>query len=226
MQVYRAAVEAGSKKQYSPALARLKALLLDQPVTVAIDESTVPEDAKELADALPTALKIWQGALSDSPFQEAPLSKKPQVVIRFVSSLKDLPQAQGDVQAQRDFYWGRKDHGYKLTATIRVMYRTGRRFLDLDEASGVVAHELGHLLGLDDVETREGLMGYFVAGRPKTRVEPEEVVAVGNFRQMIKDQIATIEKNASVAEKDDSSPLLAGVMQSSEKAACRHHKTH
>src|SRR5688572_9035079 len=101
MDVYRDAVRATNRKKYPDALARLEALLLDQPVTVAIDQTTVPRDAEELGDALPAALRIWDDAISDAPFTEATNGRQPQVIVKFVRSMPDVPQAQGDIQAQR-----------------------------------------------------------------------------------------------------------------------------
>jgi hypothetical protein len=189
MDVFHEAVKSGERKKYSPALARLEALILAQPVTVGIDESNIPRDAPELRDTLDKALAMWNEALPDSPFVPAEPGKKPQVLVKFVSRMSDLPSAQGDIQAQRDFYWGRNDYSYKISATIRVVYRTGRRSITQAEASGIIAHELGHLIGLDDVTEDDCLMGYFIPGKPKTRVEPEEVEAALTFRRMVKEKI-------------------------------------
>lgn len=188
MDVYQEAVRSADRKRYTSALARLKALLMSEPVTVSLDRSSLPDDAEELADALPDAIRIWSDALPDSPFRSADGSKA-NVTIKFVREMRDLPSAQGDIQAQRDFFWSRIDHSYKINATIRVVYRTGRRTVTGQEASGIIAHELGHLIGLDDVSEDEGLMGYFVAGRPKTRVEPEEIETAVAFRKMLRDKI-------------------------------------
>lgn len=192
MGVYREAARSVDKKSYEPALARLEALLLTSPVTVTIDQTTVPQDAVELGDALPEALGIWSDALPDSPFQQSGSDANQRVTVKFVREMSDLPMAQGDIRAQRDFYWSRADHSYKLNATIRVVYRTGRRFITEEEASGIIAHELGHLIGLDDVAQDDGLMGYFVPGRPKRRVEPEEVDVAQNFRRMVRDKIDAV----------------------------------
>ena len=198
MGVYKEAVRSSDNRRYPSALARLDALVLSEPVTVAIDADSVPEDSPELGRSLPAGLQIWNDALSDSPFVEAAPGKRPQVTVKFVPDMRDLPSAQGDVQAQRDFYWGRRDYSYKLNATIRVVYRTGRRFLTREEAAGIIAHELGHLIGLDDVDDDDGLMGYFVAGRPKRRVEPEEIETAQNFRKMVRDKIDEIKRVANL----------------------------
>lgn len=197
MGVYREAVRSIDKKSYEPALARLEALLLTNPVTVTIDQSSVPQDAAELGDALPESLGIWSDALADTPFQGSVSDRRAQVTVKFVREMRDLPMAQGDLQAQRDFYWSRVDHSYKLNATIRVVYRTGRRFISEEEASGIIAHELGHLIGLDDAVQYDGLMGYFVPGRPKRRVEPEEVEAAQGFRRMVRDKIDGVKSVAT-----------------------------
>lgn len=197
MSVYRDAVRATTGKSYESALARLDALLLVDPATVAIDLSSVPAEGRGLANSLDPALDIWRGAIVDSPFRAASAGEKPQIVVKFVRSMSDIADAQGDVQAQRDFFWSKSKHGYKLSATVRVVYRTGSRLITRDEAAGIIAHELGHLLGLDDYPSGTGLMGFFIPGSPKKGLEPEELNALLEFRQMVKDQVDLIRRAMS-----------------------------
>src|SRR5690606_25704472 len=106
LDVYRDAVKSGDGKKYSVALAKLEALALSKPVTVAIEAESVPRNAPELADTLDDALAIWREALPDSPFVLAKPGEKPNVTIRFVNRMSDVPGAQGDIRAQREFFWG------------------------------------------------------------------------------------------------------------------------
>ena len=103
------------------------------------------------------------------------------ILVKFVNAIDSGGDVQGQVEATRMLHWG-STVSYKIEGTLLVRRTTGRRALTEDEMTEVVAHELGHLLGLDDADECAGLMGPFVAGRPRLKPSKNEVNAVVNYR--------------------------------------------
>jgi len=181
--------------RYQPALAKLESLLMVEPVTVGIDSDSLPADCPSFRDGVQKGLGIWHDALNDDPFVSAEsVKKRPMVLIKFV---KDMDAEGGDLQgmieAEHEFKWSSSFHTSKLVSTMYVVYRTEGRNLSQLEVAEVVAHELGHLLGLTDAYAPKGLMGPFVAGAPRLAPSNVELEAVREFRQTVKDAIAGIE---------------------------------
>lgn len=163
-------------------LATLQSYLLSNPVTVGIEPGTSPGGQ---GNAIRDGLAVWSDALGDSPFVEAQPGTKPMVVIKFVRNIRGPGDIQGQVEATRYLKWG-PVVGYRLEATMLVKETTGDRDLTNEELVEVVAHELGHLLGLDDANRCDGLMGPFVAGSPRTKPSRAEVDAVVAYRRQLR----------------------------------------
>ena len=169
-------------------LATLESYLLSNTVTVGIDPSAA-RDWK--SRSIERGIGIWSDALSDSPFVMAEPGQKPMVTVKFVDSIDSGGDVQGQVEATRMLHWG-SSVSYQIHGTLLVRRTTGRRGLTEDEMTEVVAHELGHLLGLDDAEECRGLMGPFEAGNPRLRPTREEVDAVLSYREELRNAIAKL----------------------------------
>ncbi|CAN5366020.1 hypothetical protein BH11ARM2_BH11ARM2_35950 [soil metagenome] len=133
-----------------------------------------------LARALDEGIAIWRAVLPDAPFV-ASSDGTAEVKLRFVDSV-DGPDGMGKVEARRRYWYG-KGHGAKLSGTILVRRTVGARPIRESEASAVIAHELGHLLGLDDVATPGPIMGPFVPGDPAEAPTKAEVASVKRLRE-------------------------------------------
>jgi len=169
-------------------LATLQSYLLTQTVTVGLDPS---EEADSKAICIERGVHIWNESLTDSPFALARPGQKPMIVVKFVNSIDPGGDVQGQVEATRLLHWG-SSVSYKIEGVLLVRRTTGRRELREDEMTQVVAHELGHLLGLDDAEDCVGLMGPFVPGHPRLKPSREEVGAVVDYRLQLRDAIAKL----------------------------------
>lgn len=169
-------------------LATLQSYLMASPVTVGVEPGAGSDGQ---VNAIRDGLAIWSDALDDSPFVIAKAGTKPMVVIKFVRSIRGTGDIQGQVEATRYLKWG-PVVGYRIEATMLVKETTGDRDLRSDELTEVVAHELGHLLGLDDADRCDGLMGPFVAGSARTKPSRAEVDAVVSYRRQLRAAIARI----------------------------------
>jgi hypothetical protein len=192
---FMSAMSDAGKNKFQPALAKLEALLMVDPVTVGIDRTSACGSSNQYDKDVARGLGIWHSALNDSPFVLAKdSSARPTVLIKFVKSIDNQGgDLQGMIEAEHEFKWNGSQHTSKLVGTMYVVYRTGNRNLSHDEVSEVVAHELGHLLGLTDADTTTGLMGPFVAGAPRLAPSGSELDAVQQFRQQVRDEIDHIE---------------------------------
>ncbi len=170
-------------------LATLHSYLLTQSVTVGLDPS---DNADWKAGSIQNGVQIWSDALPDSPFVMARQGQRPMIVVKFVNSIDSGGDVQGQVEATRFLHWG-SSVSYKIEGTLLVRKSTGRRELREDELSEVVAHELGHLLGLDDADDCVGLMGPFVPGRARIKPSKAELNAVLDYREQLRDAIARLD---------------------------------
>lgn len=191
---YLDAVTDANHSRYQPALAKLESLLMVQPVTVGIDMSTLTSNAAETQAAVAKGVAIWHKALPDSPYVFSTDKQRPQVLIKFVKNLpSDGGDLQGMIEAEHDFKWNGSTHSWKLVSTMYVVGQTEDRSLTPDEISEVVAHELGHLLGLTDAPGPNGLMGPFVPGSPRLAPSASELEAIRELRQMVEAEIEKID---------------------------------
>lgn len=172
------------------AMAVLESLLLGTAKIGVAPGANATENAA-LTDAASRAVAVWGNALADSPFAMARPQEKANVTVQLVDDLGNGGDTQGKVVARRDFYVG-NGHGFHLTAHVYVKRTVLGRRLTEDELTGVVAHELGHLLGLDDDLEPRGLMGPFVPGRPRLEPVRTEVESVQHYRQTVRQSLARL----------------------------------
>jgi hypothetical protein len=190
---YHEALGDSTKGRPQAALAKLEALLLTTPVSVGIDEATIPGRSTEFYDGVQQGIRIWADSLPDSPFRFAEAGEKPTVLIKFVPHIAANRDLQGQIEAQHQFQWTSRSRSTKLTALMQVVYKTEGRLLRREEVAQVVAHELGHLLGLTDEDRSSGLMGPFTPGRLVRGPSKTEIAAVNEFRKAIRENIQRIQ---------------------------------
>jgi Zn-dependent protease with chaperone function len=185
MSTYKRAVEEASKNR-PKSTALLRGLLLSS-VTIGIDRSSMPDDAYDWEDGVLAGINVWENAIEDSPFRMAKAGEKPDVTIQFTDKIENNNEVQGLIKAQRHFYWQGSQSGARVSGTIFIRTTASRnRYLSRDEISRVLAHELGHLLGLDDDRKGNGIMGDFVPGKGLKEPSREELDSVLDFRKMVR----------------------------------------
>ena len=164
------------------AAAVLKGLLMER-VRVGIDaDSLDAKGAKAMIEGVEAGVEVWWRALPDNPFVFVGPGAPADITVRFVPRIDRQAQIQGLVRAERRFFFKGDDSGYKLDGEIFLRNNTAGRRLTTDEVSRVAAHELGHLLGLDDRYDGEGLMGAFAPGPGRMDPTTAELNAVLRFR--------------------------------------------
>lgn len=192
---YMDALSEAHQNNYQPALAKLESMLMVDEVSIGIDTQNLPKDAKGYTDSVQKGISIWCDALPDCPYRMVNNAREhPAVLVKFVKSLDEKgADLQGMIKAQHEFRWTGSKHASTLTCTLYVVYRCDSRNLSHTEAAEVVAHELGHLLGLGDADVEDGLMGPFIAGHPRLRPSEAELEALVQLRQTVRAEIDKIE---------------------------------
>lgn len=192
---YNDALSDAKHSHYQPALAKLESLIMVDAVPIAIDKANLPADAQGYEDSVSKGISIWRDALPDCPYRMVKdAAEHPAVLIKFVKSIANHGgDLQGMITAQHEFRWNGTQHSNKLNCTVFVVYKIDGRNLSHNEVSEVVAHELGHLLGLTDFMQPVGLMGPFIPGQPRLQPSPDEIKAVNSFRKTVRNQIDKIE---------------------------------
>lgn len=198
---YKLALEAAEAKKHTMALARLDGMLMSAPISVGIDPTTLPKEPNDFLAGVKGGIQLWESALKDSPFRFSSFGESPMLVVKFVDHVKNSGDVQGMIQARREFSWNSRTYQSKVSGTIFVVHKTGGRYLNRDEVVEVVAHELGHLFGLDDLTGNEGLMGAFVGGEPRPFMVAAERDVVVEFRKLLRDKMAEVQQAAATARR-------------------------
>jgi len=185
--------ELRAKGNRAAAMAVLESLLMGT-ARVGVTEDARPADRDVLEEAILRSISVWDNSIDDSPFVAASKTDRVDISVRFVDEIDtDGPDAQAELEAHRDFYYG-KTHGFRLTAQILVARRIDGRLLTRDELTGILTHELGHLLGLDDDSALEGVMGPFVPGHPRLEPIRSEVNTVRQYRTSVRQSLRDLAK--------------------------------
>lgn len=196
------ALAASSEGDHQKGLAMLKVLLVPR-TNVRVDYSGLPADvAAEFRQGVQSGLKMWGDALgSDMPFS---LTDRPeaQVTIRFVDSIHGHSHqgvdCKGEITARRRIQWGPDVHYFEFAAQISIVrFREGRTWMSSGEIAHITAHELGHALGLGDVQQSGRIMGPMTLGRPLSALTQDEVRAVQGFRASVRSEIERVQSRAN-----------------------------
>jgi hypothetical protein len=182
LDTYRQAL---AEKNHLKANAMLQGLLVDS-VSIGIDAKTIETGNDDYVKPIQQAISLWNTALGQPVFRMAAKGQAPQVIVKFVPRVSDGDGVQGYVTAQRHFFWDSQESGADVSGTIQIRDNIGTRYLLPDEVCRVMAHELGHVLGLDDDPDGPGLMADFCPGKGIRLPSAEERGALVDFRDQLR----------------------------------------
>jgi hypothetical protein len=188
---YEAACTAYSEGEYHRALAEIDLALLASGLVYIEGEPDT-----HLYRATLEGLEVWQAALGDeSPFVVTRNRSEADVVIRFVRSIAsdDGGEVCGHVEWRRKAVYSRTGHTALVSADILVSTheRSGAPH-QRDSLIHIVAHELGHVLGLDDTGDPVDIMGPLLYGSPSTQLSGPELAAIQQFRARCEELKVTV----------------------------------
>lgn len=194
---YSRAVSAGSQEPQK-ALAMLELLLVPEETQVVVDYSTLPTYARaSFKRGVERGFDMWRMALGDEfPFRLVNRATQANAVaLRFVSTMPDsAPDHKGEIKTTRKIQWNKTVHYGEFIASISIAkFGIGQSFMTERDVAHVTAHELGHGLGLGDIDDLEHIMGPVALGNAYAHLNPDEVDAVKSFRRVVRSQISRIE---------------------------------
>ncbi|MBA4291471.1 hypothetical protein C0431_00710 [bacterium] len=187
------ATEAQTKRDYQLSLALLHGIIYNDGVKIAIDpDGLTPTPAAR--QGLTNALNSWEKALEkDNPIQFISDPTKAHLTLQFVDKVpRSGHDALGLIELKKRYSWNRTRYEIEISGTIYVQTHFNRIPLTSSQFTEVIAHELGHLLGLDDLNQTGQLMGPMILDQPVSGPNARETYAVQIVRYHAKTQWNTV----------------------------------
>lgn len=183
------ALEAQSKRDFQLSLALLDGVFYKDGVQVALDPTnTQPSQAAK--DGLSKAIKTWNDTLgSDNPVDFVSNPKDADLTIKFVEKVpRSGHDALGLIELKKEYRWNKTRYETIVSGTIYIQTNYNKTPLSSTQLNEVIAHELGHLIGLDDVDKTGQLMGPMLLDQPCPTPNRREIYAVQFLRNQAKKQ--------------------------------------
>jgi hypothetical protein len=178
---------------YTRALALLTGGVYTKGVTVGLDERGLGPNREKARRALGKAVAYWDSALGDDcPIRFSQPGDLPDMRVALVDSIGNGGDELGLIEMKKSYQWSATKFGCTTTGKISVIRSFEGQELDGDEMAEVMAHELGHLLGLADVEESGGLMGPMDRSRLTAGPTQAEVAAVLEVRRAYRTELASV----------------------------------
>lgn len=195
---YEAACTAFAARQFHRALAEIELVLL--PKTKVFVDARPGTDPHRAALA---GIALWKEALGeDAPFELTTNREDAQVTVTFPKDCSgEGKEICGHVEWRRKAMFGASSHTAFVTAAIEVGLGSpdGHKH-DLASLTHIVAHELGHVLGLEDTDSVADVMGPDLHGNPAIQLSAVEAEAVRSLRARCHELRASV-TDAATARK-------------------------
>jgi hypothetical protein len=166
--------------QLEDAIAHLDLVLMDHPLHYKLDVSQMsPERQAECIASFRDSTALWQRSFKDLKFVEVEKDQPAEITVTFQPYVKQQGNdVAGFVTWQRKVVGGVSGvpvHS-ELIADVRIRtVQPGGEPMLLEHMRHTSAHELGHVLGLDDSPFFGDIMGPLDIKHPVTEFEPTEL---------------------------------------------------
>lgn len=170
--------------EISSALAHLSLVVMDKPIRYRIEFKDADEMLQfQCRDAFGDALDLWQNAFpGEMRFEEVGPNEKADLTISYQ---RDVTSKGASVAGLVN--WKRKVYGdgptSVLTADLQLRtHQPGGKPMSIEHMRHTAAHEIGHILGLDDSPFYGDIMGPLDLKRPVHGFEPTELSKLRELR--------------------------------------------
>jgi len=156
---------------YKGAMAYADLVLMQKPITVNV-RFDAPSKARkaECVQALRNALYLWQDVLGNEVRFVLVSRDNADIKVKFRAGLKDFNAGFNELTREVVGNQARVSG----TVAVSTVSRKGDHLL-MAHMRHTVAHEFGHVLGLEDVSASTSLMGPLNLAAPVAHIDPNEV---------------------------------------------------
>lgn len=209
---FQQAIDAREQKDYQLSLALMHGVLYNSGVKIKLKAANGKPITKSAEQGLNSALAAWQDVLGkENPIKIVGADQESDLTLQFVDKVPSRSNdTLGLIELRKEYSWNRSRYETKVSGTIYIQTNYEGRTLTAAQFSEVIAHELGHLLGLNDLAESGQLMGPMIFEKPVYGPQAHESYAVQMIRYQGKRQWNTVvEKMGSVELNFDPSELTS-----------------
>jgi predicted Zn-dependent protease len=167
------------------ALAHAAVVIPDHKLRIRVDCSNLPPAEQGLCrNALSSAFRMWEESLGQKVFEVSETGKA-DVVVHFQTDVSDRGvEVCGHARWTRGVLTPDTNPIVVFTADVQVRrVKPNGESLTFEQLRACAAHELGHVLGLDDSPVAGDVMGRMDFNRPALSIRPDEVQALVRARE-------------------------------------------
>jgi len=187
---FQQAIDAEADKDFQLSLALMHGILYNSGVKIRLKTANGKPITKAAEQGLDKALEVWQDVLGrDNPIKLVDGGQDSDLTIQFVDKVPTKSyDTLGLIEMRKEYSWNRSRYEVKVSGTIYIQTNYEGKNLNAAQYTEVIAHELGHLLGLNDLANTGQLMGPMVFEKPISGPLAHESNAVQIVRYQAKRQ--------------------------------------
>lgn len=189
VEYYQQALTAYHSGEPHKALAMLELLLIPPNTEVHADYSSLPAEVRNtFKTGVERGFEMWREVLgNDFPFRLTH-NEKAKVKIKFMEKvIPEQDNCKGEIRSKRRIQWNKEVHYVEFMADLLVAkYSSKKYWMTSGEVAQIVAHELGHAMGLGHPKGIGMVMGPVILGDPVTQVQPTEAESLLVFRRIVR----------------------------------------